>query len=292
MNLIGPSYNLESRPASVQRTINMVPVPLEAGNERTAFVFKDVPGLVSAVSEWDEAPPTDPFFADVHTLMMPLDATTPLINYAPAGGNISRGGGTQATPTATGGPFTGVGYIQGGVSNPFILGPPISTYYTSWTFDCWVNYQGTTGTLDMGLIYLPNNLALVLDTSPGDGSNGELKFLLSGISQWDSVVLSTGWRHIQLESKEVSASVVRSRIWVDGVLAMDGVALAVGSAEYTTGGTTYPTVSGPRGGMTGSAGFSRLAFPLSCWRLTLNANRNWDDATFTPPSTIAEYIPD
>jgi hypothetical protein len=43
---VGPSYNLESRPASVQRTINLVPVPQEPGNERTAWVFKDVPGLV------------------------------------------------------------------------------------------------------------------------------------------------------------------------------------------------------------------------------------------------------
>lgn len=46
LQLIGPSYNLESRPASVQRTINMMPVPLEPGNERTSWVFKDVPGLV------------------------------------------------------------------------------------------------------------------------------------------------------------------------------------------------------------------------------------------------------
>jgi hypothetical protein len=61
MNLIGPSYNLESRPASVQRTVNMVPVPLEAGNERTAFVFKDVPGLVNGIGEagWEEAPATE-----------------------------------------------------------------------------------------------------------------------------------------------------------------------------------------------------------------------------------------
>lgn len=42
---IGPSYHLESRPSGVQRTINMVPVPEEPGNERTAWVFKDVPGL-------------------------------------------------------------------------------------------------------------------------------------------------------------------------------------------------------------------------------------------------------
>jgi hypothetical protein len=61
MNLIGPSYNLESRPASVQRTVNMVPVPLEAGNERTAFVFKDVPGLVNGIGDagWEEAPATE-----------------------------------------------------------------------------------------------------------------------------------------------------------------------------------------------------------------------------------------
>lgn len=46
LQLIGPSYNLESRPASVQRTVNLMPVPLEPGNERTGWVFKDVPGLV------------------------------------------------------------------------------------------------------------------------------------------------------------------------------------------------------------------------------------------------------
>jgi hypothetical protein len=59
-SFIGPSYNLESRPASVQRTVNMVPVPLEPGNERAGFVFRDVPGLVSAVSEWDTSAPPPP----------------------------------------------------------------------------------------------------------------------------------------------------------------------------------------------------------------------------------------
>lgn len=42
---VGPSYDLRSRPADVQRTINLIPVPLEPGNEKTAWVFKDVPGL-------------------------------------------------------------------------------------------------------------------------------------------------------------------------------------------------------------------------------------------------------
>jgi hypothetical protein len=44
--LIGPSYNLRRRKASVQRTVNMIPVPMEPGNERSPWVLKDAPGLV------------------------------------------------------------------------------------------------------------------------------------------------------------------------------------------------------------------------------------------------------
>lgn len=43
--LIGPTYDLDSRAADVQRLVNMYLVPLEPGNERTRYVFKDVPGL-------------------------------------------------------------------------------------------------------------------------------------------------------------------------------------------------------------------------------------------------------
>ncbi len=42
---VGPTYNLRKRPLSVQRTVNLIPVPQEPGNERTAWVFKDTPGL-------------------------------------------------------------------------------------------------------------------------------------------------------------------------------------------------------------------------------------------------------
>ncbi len=45
-SFIGPTYPLVSKPASVQRTIGMYPVPIEPGNERTSWVFKDFPGLV------------------------------------------------------------------------------------------------------------------------------------------------------------------------------------------------------------------------------------------------------
>lgn len=52
---IGPSYNLDSRESGVQRTINLIPHPQEPGNERTAWVFKDVPGLV-LVQDFEEEP--------------------------------------------------------------------------------------------------------------------------------------------------------------------------------------------------------------------------------------------
>lgn len=45
VNLTGPSYDLDSRPASVQRTVNMMPVPIEPGNERAGWFLRDVPGL-------------------------------------------------------------------------------------------------------------------------------------------------------------------------------------------------------------------------------------------------------
>jgi hypothetical protein len=46
ISFVGPTYPLVSKPASVQRTIGMYPVPIEPGNERTSWVFKDFPGLV------------------------------------------------------------------------------------------------------------------------------------------------------------------------------------------------------------------------------------------------------
>lgn len=50
-SFVGPSYNLRRRPHSVQRTVNLVPVPLEPGNERSAWALKDVGGLISLLIE-------------------------------------------------------------------------------------------------------------------------------------------------------------------------------------------------------------------------------------------------
>src|SRR3990172_8645721 len=67
-NFVGPSYALDSVPSGSQRTINLIPVPQEPGNERTAWVFKDAPGLESFVTPTGTAD-GDPFFDDVILLM-------------------------------------------------------------------------------------------------------------------------------------------------------------------------------------------------------------------------------
>lgn len=45
---VGPSYQLRSRNADLQRSVGLIPVPLEPGNERSVWRFEDVPGLVVA----------------------------------------------------------------------------------------------------------------------------------------------------------------------------------------------------------------------------------------------------
>lgn len=40
------SFQLRSRGADFQRTVGLIPIPMEPANERTAWVFKDIPGLV------------------------------------------------------------------------------------------------------------------------------------------------------------------------------------------------------------------------------------------------------
>lgn len=49
-----PSYPLDEREASVSRTVNLMLVPLEPGNERSNWVLRDVPGLVKVTTT---APP-------------------------------------------------------------------------------------------------------------------------------------------------------------------------------------------------------------------------------------------
>jgi hypothetical protein len=120
---IGPSYNLESRPASVQRTVNLVPVPLEPGNERSGWVFRDVPGLVEGVSEWDGPAPdpiqfitaTDAVNTDIFTV--PAHQAGDLIVVVARGTMV---GAAPATPAGwTSALYSGIESVT----------PPLRIYY-------------------------------------------------------------------------------------------------------------------------------------------------------------------
>jgi hypothetical protein len=89
--LTGPSYQLVSRPASVQRTVNLMPVPLEPGNERMGWVLKDVPGLMEfeqcvlpSFTLAVEAPGGDP--STWNTVSQPLTAQNDVV-YAFSNGD-------------------------------------------------------------------------------------------------------------------------------------------------------------------------------------------------------------
>ena len=111
---VGRSYNLRSRPASVQRTVNLIPVPVEPGNERTPWVFKDAPGLV----EFSVAPPpsdllyfevltTDASTSGNDTAYLQLDTLTWQGYYSASGYTNSTPGSTRRQLPAS----LGSGYI-------------------------------------------------------------------------------------------------------------------------------------------------------------------------------------
>ena len=63
---VGPSYDIKVRKADVQRSVNLMPTPVEAGNGKAGVFLKPVPGLVS-FSEPAEVSACAPFLLDTFT---------------------------------------------------------------------------------------------------------------------------------------------------------------------------------------------------------------------------------
>lgn len=128
--LVGPSYQLDSRPASVQRTINLVPVPQEPGNERTGWTLKDVPGL----RPFPENPAAvDPLFGSVLLLAtFDVDGT----DYSVHNNPFTQSGSPPVTFSG------GVANIPAGGAFVEWAGNPVLTRNTSLplTIEMWTNY--------------------------------------------------------------------------------------------------------------------------------------------------------
>jgi hypothetical protein len=89
---IGPTYALKSRPASVQRTVNMFPVPLEPGNERTDYTYRDVPGLRPFSTDDYVPPPISGLFYANFEDGLPRDLTADPAPYSEGATAVISGG--------------------------------------------------------------------------------------------------------------------------------------------------------------------------------------------------------
>lgn len=213
---IGPSYNLESRPASVQRTINLVPVPLEPGNERAPWVLKDVPGLVQVLP----IPPApcitaDPYIDSVVLLLRgqgadggttitdSSDPSSPLVgSFNPpdsvTGVTTSSAqflecfGESSLLFAATGNP--GLRYSSANALT--YLGNIIAAGgYDTWTIDAWVR-QAASGVMALISYRPPVTLGWAFTTTGWRANIGSV-----WSDTWISVASPDAgvWTHVQME---------------------------------------------------------------------------------------------
>jgi hypothetical protein len=284
MNLIGPSYSLESRPASVQRTVNMIPVPLEPGNERAGFVFKDVPGLVDAVSAWEPSPEAapDPLFAQVLVLLMGEGAngSTIFTDSSTYARSVTVGGGSPAISTAE---FKfGSASIYGGTSSLAQLlfsRSGAEWAQDNWSWDAWVRRAADTNYL--GLFYHNANLYIKVGTPSIDGVSYRPIVSLNGatvLTASSSVPLNQ-WTHVAL-TVEKSGATYTLRLFINGVL----------EASVTSASGVSSLASNPSNnsiGRSNASGFPGLNCYLDAYRIT--AATRWT-ANFTPPQSLANYL--
>ncbi len=283
MNLIGPTYNLESRPASVQRTVNLVPVPLEPGNERTGWVFKDVPGLVEAVSEWainpDYAP--DPLYEQVLLLLLGegSNGSTTFTDSSTYARGVSIGAGGPTISTAQ---FKlGSASIFGGSGSVSLLFFRGGTEWAqdNWCWDTWIR-RNADGSYH-GLFYHDANLIIRL-RGPGDSGTYQLRLLLNStalLTSTTSVPLNT-WTHLAVSVAKVG-STYTVRMFVNGTL----------EASTTTTNTNMSLRSAAQNasiGLHDSGGFSGLNDYIDGYRITAATRYT---ANFTPSPYAENYLP-
>lgn len=92
---VGPSYNLNTRKADVQRVVNMMPTPVEAAGGKSNSYLAPVPGL----SEFSEPATGDPFWDEVIYLLPLSDRGTNFTDYSPLQNPVSLIGSGAATFT-------------------------------------------------------------------------------------------------------------------------------------------------------------------------------------------------
>lgn len=157
---VGPTYNLETREAAVQRTINMEPLPQEPGNERTSWVFKDVPGLVlttdfAVVTSGDWLGYDDggngPGMVDSFSVFQALGTPVPLLDGVTFSNSVFSGGGTSVYVPLSGGSAEAPTLVEGVTWFPEVASDPAPTISTTdpsagtWAGFTWIMEATASG---------------------------------------------------------------------------------------------------------------------------------------------------
>lgn len=157
---ISGSYNLETREAAVQRTINMEPMPQEPGNERTAWVFKDVPGLVlitdfavAGGANWlgyDDGG-NGPGMVDSFSVFQALGTPVAFLDGTSFSNSVFSGGGASVYVPLSGGDVTPPTLVEGVTWFPDVASDPAPTISATdpssgvWTGFTWVMNATASG---------------------------------------------------------------------------------------------------------------------------------------------------
>jgi hypothetical protein len=178
---VGPSYNLESRPASVQRTINLVPVPQEPGNERTSWVFKDAPGLV-LVQDFAGGGPGDwlgyddggfgPGMVNDASQFQALGTPVAFEDGVTFSNSVTSNGGTSVYVPLSGGSAEAPTLVEGVTWFPEVQSDPAPTITTTdpssgtWTGFTWVLEATASGFVVLEGLTGTTVITLTVDGAP------------------------------------------------------------------------------------------------------------------------------
>jgi hypothetical protein len=215
---VGPSYNLDSRPSGVQRTINLIPVPEEPGNERTSWVFKDVPGLTVF-----NRGATDPLISYVVALY-PFDGD--LVDYV-GSRDLTMVSGAYNTNNPFG---TGVRTLTGNSSLDSASGTfaslTIAAAQEAFTYEFWFRRQ-TNGSYLGAPVQDTGGAFSFAAANAGNTTATFASSLWSSVTQ-AATINDGGWHFIAITRDAGVAG--NNFIWIDGVQ----WGTATGSNAFTT----------------------------------------------------------
>jgi hypothetical protein len=229
---VGPSYNLESRPSGVQRTVNLIPHPQEPGNERTAWVFKDVPGLV-LVTDF-QAVATDTVLFLFHMTetataegVVELTGVSAAVDQTGASWVVSGGVALISEPTKFGVAAlecSGDSHLDRdsdqsatGAPTEFAIGANTSLQASCWVYiDTAVAPPTYALTISIGSFVYPADPASfelqLIDGSASVAFDGSVLVLT------DSVVIPEDqWVYLTMEHFNDGSGSYATTLWVDGV---------------------------------------------------------------------------